>query len=370
MLNKLIKTAAALGAKAVEYAESDEGQARLKQAADLASKAGSVSLEASKKGAAFTASTAQRTYQGLAGFGEARDVAQDAQTRYEQAVTDFGVQAQAVTDRLTTFEEAQKHVLSTSVTRFVDLYLRHKDKLNNSDVDLEVKLNLTPKDVAAFRAAQVSALEVAGGLGSAVIAGASVGATATMAATALGTASTGVAISGLSGAAAHSALLAWFGGGSLAAGGGGMAAGAAVLGGIFVAPAVLVAAMTAARQGEKRVTQAQSYAAEVDQAIAEMKLRVTSFHAAIRRIDEVQDVTQRLSQHLMNQVRHCEQLERNGQTNGADRDGFIRALFQAAVTCKSIKDIMKVPVVDEHFVVTEESARLTRSLRQTLGGAA
>jgi hypothetical protein len=37
MLNKLIKTAAAIGAKAVEYAESDEGQARLKQAAELTS---------------------------------------------------------------------------------------------------------------------------------------------------------------------------------------------------------------------------------------------------------------------------------------------------------------------------------------------
>jgi hypothetical protein len=337
---------------------------------ELTSKAGRASLDASKKGAAFTASTAQRTYQGLAGFGEAKEVAQEAQTRYEQAVKDFGVQAQGVTDRLTSFEEAQKHVLSTSVTRFIDLYLRHKDKLDNSDVDLEVKLNLTPKDVAAFRAAQVSALEVAGGLSGAVIAGASAGATATMAATALGTASTGVAISGLSGAAAHSALLAWFGGGSLAAGGGGMAAGAAVLGGIFVAPAVLVAAMAAARQGERRVTQAQSYAAEVDQAIAEMKLRVTSFYAAIRRIDEVQDVTQRLSQHLIHQVRYCEELERNGRTNGVNRDGFIRALFQAAITCKSIKDIMKVPVVDEHFVVTEESARLTNALRQTLGGAA
>lgn len=45
-----------------------------------------------------------------------------------------------------------------------------------------------------------------------------------------GAASTGTAISSLSGAAATNATLAWLGGGSLAAGGGGMAAGSVVLG--------------------------------------------------------------------------------------------------------------------------------------------
>jgi len=47
-------------------------------------------------------------------------------------------------------------------------------------------------------------------------------------ATTFGTASTGTAISALSGAAAESAALAWLGGGTLAAGGGGMTAGRSV----------------------------------------------------------------------------------------------------------------------------------------------
>ena len=46
---------------------------------------------------------------------------------------------------------------------------------------------------------------------------------------AFGIASTGAAIGGLSGAAANSATLAWFGGGALAAGGLGIAGGTAVL---------------------------------------------------------------------------------------------------------------------------------------------
>ena len=59
---------------------------------------------------------------------------------------------------------------------------------------------------------------------------AAVGPTAAMAvATTFGVASTGTAISALSGAAATNAALAWLGGGALAAGGGGMAAGNAFL---------------------------------------------------------------------------------------------------------------------------------------------
>jgi len=56
--------------------------------------------------------------------------------------------------------------------------------------------------------------------------------------TMLGSTSTGAAISGLYGAAATNATLAWFGGGALAAGGGGVAAGAMTLGAIVAAPLV------------------------------------------------------------------------------------------------------------------------------------
>ena len=78
-----------------------------------------------------------------------------------------------------------------------------------------------------------AAREAAGGAGAGLAAGASVAFMAPTAAmwvaTTFGTASTGTAISALSGAAAESAALAWLGGGALTAGGGGMAAGNALL---------------------------------------------------------------------------------------------------------------------------------------------
>lgn len=76
-----------------------------------------------------------------------------------------------------------------------------------------------------YNAAQVK--QAGAGLGVAVVA---LGPTAAMGvATTFGVASTGTAISSLSGAAATNAALAWLGGGAIAAGGGGMAAGEAIL---------------------------------------------------------------------------------------------------------------------------------------------
>ena len=90
------------------------------------------------------------------------------------------------------------------------------------------------KDAVDFGLEQKKALEnSAKGIGAGVAAGTAVASMAPTAAmwvaTTFGTASTGTAISALSGAAATNAALAWLGGGALAAGGGGMAAGHALL---------------------------------------------------------------------------------------------------------------------------------------------
>jgi len=79
-------------------------------------------------------------------------------------------------------------------------------------------------------------------------------------ATTFGTASTGTAISALSGAAASKAALAWLGGGALAAGGKGMAGGAAILGlanpvGIAIGVSALVGSGFFARRKNRKVAE-------------------------------------------------------------------------------------------------------------------
>ena len=99
----------------------------------------------------------------------------------------------------------------------------------------EIRVNRDSfKNACEFGERQLQAArDAAAGAGAGLAAGASVAFMAPSAAmwvaTTFGTASTGTAISALSGAAAQSAALAWLGGGSLATGGGGMAAGTAFL---------------------------------------------------------------------------------------------------------------------------------------------
>ncbi|MXP52001.1 hypothetical protein FD737_02755 [Pantoea sp. Seng] len=74
----------------------------------------------------------------------------------------------------------------------------------------------------------------------------------------LATASTGTAISSLSGVAATNATLAWLGGGSLATGGFGMAGGMMVLGGIVAGPALAIFGHILGNKGEEALNNARS----------------------------------------------------------------------------------------------------------------
>ena len=86
----------------------------------------------------------------------------------------------------------------------------------------------------------------------------------------LGAASTGTAISTLSGAAAYNAVMAALGGGSIAAGGFGMAGGAIVLGGACLAPVLAIAGWAYNSHAEKALEDAYKARDEVQTMIFKM----------------------------------------------------------------------------------------------------
>jgi len=142
-------------------------------------------------------------------------------------------------------------------TLFLEPFLNDMSRIDGLEAGLSTLQNIdmpelsTGESLSEQRSVIVSALvnmsdasAKAAGLGIAgAAAGTAVGGTAAFAlftgVAAFGTASTGSAIAGLSGAAATSATLAALGGGSLAAGGMGVAGGTALLAGVVAAPALL-----------------------------------------------------------------------------------------------------------------------------------
>lgn len=94
----------------------------------------------------------------------------------------------------------------------------------------------------------------------------------------MGSASTGAAISGLSGIAAGNATLAWFGGGALAAGGAGMAGGSVVLAVVALLPVVGMSTWWSYRQAKKFDEKTEVLCAEIEKCKAAL---VSSMEATV-----------------------------------------------------------------------------------------
>jgi hypothetical protein len=160
--------------------------------------------------------------------------------------------------------------------------------------------------------------------------------------TGFATTAAGTALSGLSGAAANSALLAWLGGGSLAAGGFGVAGGTLVLGGIAVAPALAVAGFVVARKGEQERTKAVAYAAEVDMKLANLGALAALLERVGARVDELAHVLEALDARAAAAV---ERLWALAVAFDAAQDAHVLRFASAMRLVKAESELLRVPLV-------------------------
>jgi len=163
---------------------------------------------------------------------------QEAVDGYNEAISYYNEEADSLANK--SIELYQVRDKAIKVVKIVEERI---NKLANKQKEFETKLEAIDVEIQNFEDKQIAIsqsikeAELASGSTAATaslsalgVTVATLGPTAAMGvATTFGVASTGTAISSLSGAAANSAALAWLGGGSVAAGGGGVAAGNAFL---------------------------------------------------------------------------------------------------------------------------------------------
>lgn len=163
---------------------------------------------------------------------------QEAVDGYNEAISCYNEEADNLANK--SIELYQVRDKAIKVVKIVEERI---NKLANKPKEFETKLEEIDVEIQNFEDKQIAIsqsikeAELASGSTAATaslsalgVTVATLGPTAAMGvATTFGVASTGTAISSLTGAAANSAALAWLGGGSLAAGGGGVAAGNAFL---------------------------------------------------------------------------------------------------------------------------------------------
>lgn len=170
-----------------------------------------------------------------------------------------------------------------------------KARLVSANIISDAEISL--QDLERLDQAYSDILRTLGGTGVSLVGGVGAGTLTALGAygavAAFGTASTGAAIGGLSGAAASSATLAWLGGGALAAGG------TAVLGGIVAAPGII--AFGVFRQ--VKAGKVQKEAAEKIQQIKEQEAEIDRDQARLQtvrqRCNEVQRTIKELAEQLI-----------------------------------------------------------------------
>ncbi len=183
---------------------------------------------------------------------EASDVLKAAKTKQEWAVSKFESSNTYTTTIMDDLGKKELEILAT-FDDFSNIISKIQGRPSFKEYSRE-GINISEYKAEELMKVSAGADILIGGIGGAAAgtAGgfAAAGAT-TSAVMALGTASTGTAISSLSGVAATNATLAALGGGSIAAGGGGMALGSAVLGGATLGIGLLVGGKILKATGQK-----------------------------------------------------------------------------------------------------------------------
>ncbi len=116
-------------------------------------------------------------------------------------------------------------------------------------------------------------------------------------------ASTGTAISSLSGAAATNATLAWLGGGSLASGGMGVAGGTMALGALAAGPALLVAGWYMGSKAEKSLDDARSNRAQANKFAADADAAAALSNGISDVADTAADILSGLARHSRRSIK-------------------------------------------------------------------
>jgi len=263
-------------------------------------------------------------------FDEAKAIGESARTRYENAEYDLQSFRKRTNLEFEALGQVKVSIFNHQIKHLVDVIRKSKKA---SSILRGFKSGIDSLELKDMERLVLSSLEIEKGLGTGAVTGALAAWGAYGSVGMLASASTGTAISTLSGIAASNATLAWLGGGALSVGGFGMAGGALALGGIVLGPALAVCSFVLASKAEEALTQAHKYRAEVDIAIAEinkMKIVLLALQANAREVSAV-----------------LSQMAKRFDTIKVNDDSNRQAFDQMVIIGKGIKSVLDTPIMEQ-----------------------
>lgn len=261
---------------------------------------------------------------------DAKEIGEASEKKYDKAINQLEKIKINTNVKLEELGRLKLSIFTDQIKHTIDVIKQFKgacSKLENFESSISVD------ELKEIETMVLSSLKLEAGLLAGTTGGALAGFGAYGSVGWLATASTGTAISGLSGIAASNATLAWLGAGSLASGGFGMAGGVLALGGIVAGPALAIGGFMLASKAEVALTSAVEYSAEVDEAVAELKLVRTMLKGIQKNTDEVIYTLKQL----------VERFEIMKVNDTSDPEAF----KQMIINTKILKELLDCKIIDD-----------------------
>lgn len=287
----------------------------------------------------------------------AKGEAAAAEERYEAELNDTRGAVAATNSSIHDYGERQSECVDMVVIRMADFLRRNEQRVAERASELLDGIVIGERRLESFTGGRLTAEGLAGQLTMAAVAGAATYSGIPLAVAAAGSASTGTAIAGLSGAAAHNATMAWLGGGAVASGGGGMALGAVALNFVTIGPTMLVGGLVLNGKGEQALTEARKYTANVEDSISAQRGFRKQLELIDRRVEELQSLLGDLAARGVQALDELEALE------PFDPDAHAGPFRHALAYAVALRDVVASPVLDQDREIEPETDRLLITYR-------
>lgn len=291
---------------------------------------------------------------------EAGEVQDRAERILRDAKNEMEDQKDVTAKDIKNLGELKLYVCSNQMKKFVEEFSKIKNVNLSESVGID-ELNRIQMDNTTLRDMKETALnavDVLGGGAAGVGAGVLLGWGTYGGVMALGTASTGAAIGGLSGVAATNATLAWLGGGSLAAGGGGMALGSMVLGGVVAGPALLLAGGIFSAKAKEKLNNAYSNLSEAKKLKEELNVAIEELKAISLRVTQNRTLLQKLKFDFNEHLYDLEMIVQKGTDWNQYSENEKKSVGMAVKYAQAVKMVVDTPMLKEDGSLTFESEEI------------
>lgn len=300
---------------------------------------------------------------------EATDINSSARNLIQCAKNKVESQRKATEAVLEDYGMRKLRAFNGAIANFIDSFgqLKNVELIDSPELDKLQLGDFSAKSLEGLKNDYQLLMDSGLGLGAGLGSGAALAFGAYNGTMLLATASTGTAISTLSGVAATNATLAWLGGGTLAAGGGGMAMGTMVLGGIVAGPALLIFGHIVGSKAETALANAQANK-EVAQTHSQDAEKTTKVLVAIQNVTELaNDTFSKITTHLRRSVRELDEVIK---THGVDFSGFSpesrATVFKSVKFAQLIKTMTDTPILDENGALVLSTKKRVQDINLVL----